>query len=77
MQHKPYPPTTVHALRIKSHTSMIPKRRDNEEEEGHQARAVKVKGMLIKLSDSIILPFLHFLSSSLYLSVFFQIFVLF
>jgi len=40
---------------------MIPKRRDNEEEEQHQARAVKGIGMLRKLSDSIILPFLQFL----------------
>jgi hypothetical protein len=51
---------------------MIPKRRDNKEEDGHQARAVKGKGMLRKLSDSNIVPFLHFLSCSLSLSVFFS-----
>ena len=53
---------------------MIPKRRDNKEQEGHQARTVKGKGMLRKLSDSIIVCFLHFLSRSFSLS-FFQIFV--
>jgi hypothetical protein len=55
---------------------MIPKRRDNKEEDGHQARAVKGKGMLRKPSDSIIVSFLHFLSCSLSLSLsFFLIFV--
>jgi len=44
---------------------MIPKRRDNKEEEEHRARAVNGIGMLRKLSDSIILTFLQFLSSSL------------
>jgi len=49
---------------------MIPKRRDNKEEEGHQARAVKGKGMLRKLSDlSYSLSLCLSISLSLYLSL--------